>query len=79
MRNELGIYYGMTDWDTWTEGGMSYDESNNSFNFITVMANSYWDIENETQFTPFLLGGVGFSRVEIDHQNNSYDDTVLAA
>ena len=77
-RLELGISYYMYDWDKWREGGISFDESKNSTSYWNFMFNGYWDFNNRSRFTPFLIGGLGFTRAEIDHQNNDYDDTVFA-
>ena len=70
--------YYMYDWNTWTENGMDYDQSDSSTSFLNFMLNGYWDFQNRSNVTPFLTGGLGFSRAEIDDQNNKHDDTVFA-
>jgi len=77
-RIELGLSYYTYDWDKWREGGIDYDESKNSTSFLNFMLNGYWDIDNNSRFTPFVMGGVGFSVTEIDHQDKKHDETVFA-
>jgi opacity protein-like surface antigen len=77
-RLELALSYYMYDWDTWKQGGSSFDQSKNSTSFLNVMVNGFWDFDNDSRFTPFLQGGIGFSAAEIDYQNDKSDDTVFA-
>ena len=50
----------------------------------SFMCNGFWDIENQTPFTPYLVGGIGFAKVSLDildgpHNGASKDnDTVFA-
>jgi opacity protein-like surface antigen len=78
LRAEFGLSYSSYDWDKWVEGGISYNESMNSTSLLNFMFNGYWDIDNSSIVTPFIMGGIGCTRVMIDHQNNDYNDTVFA-
>lgn len=78
LRTELGFTYTRFDWKTWREGGINYDESDNHTSFLNLMLNGYWDINTGTSFTPFLMGGAGITRANIEHLDKDYDDTVFA-
>ena len=78
-RIELGLSYFMYDWDTWRDGNFKADQSQNSTSFINLMANGFWDFNNNSRFTPFVMGGLGLSIAEIDYENKKHDETVLAA
>lgn len=46
-------------------------------NSNSFLLNGYYDFKNTSSFTPFLSGGIGLSKVEVD-SGGSADDTVFA-
>ncbi len=95
----LGLGYGFTN-NFRLEGELSYqsnDLDQSSFlgvnvplegeiNALALMLNGYYDIKTSTAFTPFIMAGIGYAKVEIDDFNVpgsgissvSEDDTVFA-
>jgi opacity protein-like surface antigen len=46
----------------------------------SLMGNAYYDFNNESSFTPFIGGGLGFANVEydLDNMDSKEDDNVMA-
>ena len=46
---------------TWDNKGRYFDEVKGLWNNSTLFANVFWDFHNETDFTPFVGGGLGMA------------------
>ncbi len=70
---------------------MSVDDFDGDFDIdgdvttVSYMGNAYYDFKNESRFTPFVGGGLGFANVEYDFDkidgdkiNEKEDDNVMA-
>ena len=44
----------------------------------SIMLNAFYDFENKTRFTPYVMGGLGTSKVTFDDTYHEYDDKVFA-
>jgi len=43
-------------------------------NYISAMASVYYDINNSSDFTPYVMGGLGFAQKDIDFQKTMPDE-----
>ena len=45
---------------------------------LAFLVNGYYDFTNKSRFTPYISGGVGLAKIEINDEDESLDDTVFA-
>lgn len=64
--------------DPWVEEQDRYQEVSQEISALSLMANGYYDFENRTGFTPYLMGGIGAVKIDVDGGLASGDDTVMA-
>ena len=79
VRVELEYMYQKNDLDKGSRNGMIVSfPIDGDLTMHAVMANYYYDFENDSAFTPFLKAGIGLANVDGDLDGDSYDDTVFA-
>ncbi|MFC1515627.1 outer membrane protein [Thermodesulfobacteriota bacterium] len=82
-RAEVEIGYRKNDIDNFSGVGISVTGTGDT-SALSFMFNGFFDIENQSIFTPFLLAGIGFAKVSADDVAiagtvlGSEDDTVFA-
>lgn len=85
VRVEGEIAYQKNDLDRATLGGESAGLTGD-ISGLGFLLNGYYDFVNESVFTPFITGGLGFTKVDVndfkivisDDPPESHDDTVFA-
>jgi opacity protein-like surface antigen len=83
FRAEGEIGYRKNDVDTFSVLGVSL-AGGGDIDTLSFMANGYWEVENQTAFTPYIIVGIGFAKVSANDFSvggidiGSEDDTVLA-
>lgn len=73
MRLELEYAYRVNDLDS-VEGTVLFGETHSN----AFMTNMYFDFVNQTRLTPYVGGGVGMARVEIESSGSTFDDDLFA-
>ncbi|KAF3984795.1 MAG: porin family protein [Methylococcales symbiont of Hymedesmia sp. n. MRB-2018] len=46
---------------------------------ISLLANTYWDFKNSTDFTPYISGGIGFANVWLEAPDTSSESDFVFA
>jgi opacity protein-like surface antigen len=78
-RVEGEIGYRTNDFDEYSGSGEGVSEpADGEISNISFMVNGYYDIPTGTAVTPYVGGGIGVARIEIEPSGESYDDTVFA-
>ncbi len=54
------------------------EEASGDISAMSFMLNGYYDIENRTIFTPYLMGGLGAIKVSVDHRLDFDDGRVIS-
>lgn len=65
VRLEGELSYAYNEIDTYIEPGTYWNAIAGSTESITLMSNLYIDIENPSKITPYIMGGIGGSYVEL--------------
>ena len=83
FRIEGELTYRTNDIDQFTTRGVEL-EADGDVTALSLMLNAFLDVENETPFTPYIGGGLGFASVSMNDVKvsgiavNDEDDTVVA-
>jgi len=83
MRAELEFTYRINDFDEVSALGTT-TSADGDMTSLALMLNGYYDFENSSSVTPYLMGGLGFARVEANDlvlsafEVGSADDMVFA-
>lgn len=77
IRVEGEFGYKNADIDKLSGPGGSVNVTDSDLTVLSFMANTYYDIKNESAVTPFLGAGIGILNGEIDSDGDSEDDTVF--
>ena len=83
FRAEGEIGYRKNDVDTFSVLGVSL-AGGGDIDTLSFMANGYWEVENQTAFTPYIIVGIGFAKVSANDFSvggidiGSEDDSVFA-
>ena len=87
VRLEGELSYAYNEIDTYMESGTYWNTIAGSTDSITLMSNLYIDIENPSNITPYIMGGIGGSYIKLNDVflefpyqpgPNNYDDTTWA-
>lgn len=79
VRGEVELGYRANDIDEVTIDGLGTASLNGDVNSLSLMGNIFYDFAADESFSPFIMGGIGFSNVEVDVEfAGSEDDTVFA-
>lgn len=73
VRTELEFFYQMNELDTFTEGGTE-EAANGDFSAMGGMINGYFDLTNKSPLTPYLMAGIGISKLEWKFDGDSTDN-----
>ena len=65
-RLEGEIEYRNNDYDKAGLDGATKEKSGGSYQSLALMVNGYYDFENASSFTPFLMAGIGGANVDTD-------------
>ncbi len=77
IRVELEFGYKRADLDKIDGPLLSGQFINSDVTVMSYMLNSYFDINTETAFSPYIGAGVGMLDGEVDFNGNKIDDTVI--
>ncbi len=85
FRVEGEVSYAKSDIDQTSVLGMSFDSTGDA-TATSLLLNAYYDFTNTSAFTPYVSGGVGFSKIDVNDYNIlgsgdpdfTDDDTVFA-
>ena len=78
-RVEIELGYRTSDIDKITIDGIGTAEIDGDITTLSLMGNAYYDFAADSDFSPFIGGGVGFANIEADIDDfGSEDDTVFA-
>ena len=76
-RLETELAYRSNDIDKFSGVGGSID-GDGDFSTLSLMINGFYEVENETKFTPYIGGGIGFANVKLELFDEDDDETVFA-
>jgi len=83
IRAEFEIEYQKNDMDKFNPSGSGAVTVNGDISSVAFLANGYYDFHSESDFTPFVSGGLGFASLSMNDFNTSGfivddDQTVFA-
>ena len=72
VRSELSFHYATSNLD---DDGTGSGSSSGDINTMSLMLNAYYDLHNHSMFTPYIGGGLGVMRAQVNDINQlSIDD-----
>lgn len=83
LRTEVELSYRQNSIDTATVtiagiGTISGSVSDSDVSAFAFMANAWYDIDTGSNFIPYIGGGLGGARIDVDLAGTEFDDTVFA-
>ncbi len=92
VRLEVAVGYSSNELEEWKDititglGNLGDASGSGDITALSVLVNGYYDMEIDLPFTPYIGGGIGFAKIEIDDitiagvtiMDEAEDDTVFA-